>query len=183
MPPFSWDLDEPIVDCRGVPFIKNTQILTFNFHPSWPLGWIKKYYETKSFPTSNFSRLHFNEKSKFQNFGRLWLASLSGPLFLGRQPKNNSSTPNILLASSSCFQKGIAWPFWSKTLGGEKDTTVLFRLSSTCKKLLARSSGDPEPFILICPLGEKFWHFSARMDKSTFGMINDRHIREFCNQY
>ena len=97
--------------------------------------------------------------------------------------KNQNSAPNILLASSSRFQKGMTRPPRIKNLGGDRfGRNPLFQGSgltprasgskSPTRKLLARSFGDPENFMPICGLGQKLRTFVAVTDGQTHRRID-----------
>ena len=99
--------------------------------------------------------------------------------------KNQNSAPNILLALSFRFQKGMTRPPRIKNLGGDRfGRNPLFQGSgltprasgskSPTRKLLARSFGDPENFMPIRRPVQKLLHFFAGTHRQT-DTQTDRH--------
>ena len=106
-------------DFWGVPSLKNTPILTFDFPLPGPEGThgalgvcqIKKLHNTKSNRHLILVGVPFIKNIVSPKFWSQPLASPAfRPRFLGRQAENQNSAPNILLALLSLFRKGVTTP-------------------------------------------------------------------------
>ena len=105
---------------------------------------------------------------------KIFGAAQTGPDFRAHffraRAKNQNSAPNILLALSSSFPKGMTHPCQTKTIGGDrfgKKTNIwcqgpTLRASgsnSPTQKLLVISKDAPESLAWISQEGAKLWSF------------------------
>ena len=135
----------------GVPSIKNTPILTFDFHPLRTSGYpralwvhrIKKLHKTKSDWRPIVEGVPYMENIEIPKFWSPLAIPAFQPHFLGPWAKNQNSTPIKLFASLSRIQIGVTRPSCSKTPGGDRfGRNPLFRSPG----LTTRAPGSESPF-------------------------------------